>query len=84
VWRVNLTLAADATVQIELSHFDPATNDLDLQILNENFDIMQVSNSIDGFEIIEIDLLAGVTYTIGMTPVTTTGVVSYSLSVDIN
>jgi hypothetical protein len=80
----SFTLAADATVQIELSHFDPATNDLDLQILNENFDIMQVSNSIDGFEIIEIDLLAGVTYTIGMTPVTTTGVVSYSLSVDMN
>jgi hypothetical protein len=80
----SFTLAADATVQIELSHFDPATNDLDLQLLNENFDIMQVSNSVDSFEIIEIDLLAGVTYTIGMTPVTTTGVVSYSLSVDIN
>ena len=80
----SFTLAADATVQIELSHFDPATNDLDLQILNENFDIMQVSNSVDSFEIIEIDLLAGVTYTIGMTPITTTGVVSYNLSVDMN
>jgi hypothetical protein len=80
----SFTLAADATVQIELSHFDPATNDLDLQILNENFDIMQVSNSVDGFEIIEIDLLAGVTYTICMTPITITGVVAYNLSIDMN
>ena len=80
----SFTLDADATVQIELSHFDPANNDLDLQILNENLDIMQVSNSVDSFEFIEIDLLAGVNYTIGMTPVTVTGVITYNLSIDIN
>ena len=78
------TLAADATVQIELSHFDPAINDLDLTILNENFDIVAVSDSVDSFEIIEVDVLAGVTYTIGMTPITVDGVVSYNLSVDMN
>jgi len=70
--------------QIELSHFDPATNDLDLTILNENFDIIAVSDSVDSFEIIEVDLLAGVTYTIGMTPIAVTGVVSYNLSIDMN
>ncbi len=80
----SFTLAADAVVQVELSHFDPANNDLDLALLNENFDIIAVSNSVDGFEIVEADLLAGVTYTIGMTPISVTGVVAYNLSIDMN
>ena len=80
----SFTLAADATVQIELSHFGVPTNDLDLTILNENFDIIAVSDSVDSFEFIEVELVAGVTYTIGMTPVTVDGLVLYNLSVDMN
>jgi hypothetical protein len=80
----SFTLEADATIQVELSHFDPANNDLDLVLLNENFDIIAVSNSVDSFEIIEEPLLAGVVYTIGMTPITVTGVITYNVSIDLN
>jgi len=77
-------LAADATVQVELSHFDPLTNDLALEILDENLNQVVFSDSVDGFEKVEAQLLAGVTYYIGMLPVSAPGEVSYLISVDMN
>ena len=80
----SFVLATDATVQVELSHFDPLNNDLALEILDENLNQVAFSDSVDGFEKVEVQLLAGVTYTIGMRPVLAPGSTSYLLSVDVN
>jgi len=80
----SLVLATDATVQIELSHFDPLSTDLALEILDGNLDQVAFSDSADGFEKVEAQLLAGVTYTISMLPVSAQGTGSYILSVDMN
>ena len=80
----SFVLAADATVQAELSHFDLLASDLDLQILDENFVQVALSASADGFEIVEAQLLAGVTYYVGMLPSTAPGAAPYNLSIDVN
>ena len=80
----SFVLVTDATVQAELSHFDLQTSDLDLEVLDENFNQVALSDSIDGFEKVEAQLLAGVTYYIGMLPISTPGATSYNLSIDVN
>ena len=80
----SFVLAADATVQAELSHFDLQTSDLDLEILNEELVQIALSDSVDSFEKVEAELQAGIIYYIGMLPISTTGAVPYSLSVDVN
>ncbi len=77
-------LAADAAVQAELSHFDLQTSDLDLEILDENFNQVALSDSVDGFEIVEAQLQAGVTYYIGVLPISTPSAAAYNLSIDVN
>jgi hypothetical protein len=78
-----LDLASDATVQIELSHFDLTTSNLDLQLMNESLETIATSQSTDSFEKIEIDLSAG-RYYIGMLPIATPGDELYYVSVDLN
>jgi len=78
-----LVLDADAKVQIELSHFDLAVSDLDLELRNENNTRIAISESVDSFEMINIDLIAG-TYYIGMIPIETPGDEMYYVSVDLN
>ncbi len=80
----SFVLGADATVQIELSHFDLLADDLDLELLDENLNQVAFSSSIDNFEIVDAQLLAGVTYYIGVMPIATTGSGSYLLSIDAN
>ena len=79
-----IVVAADSTVQAELSHFDLATVNLDLHILDDNLDPMAVSDSLDAFEIVEAQLLAGVTYYIGVLPISAPGAAPYVLSIDVN
>ncbi len=80
----SIVLAADATVQVELSHFDLQTSDLDLEILDQDLVQIALSDSVDGFEKVEAQLQAGVTYYIGMLPISTPSPVSYNLSIDVN
>ena len=80
----SLVVAADATVQIELSHFDPQTNDLFLQLLDEDEKQIVRSDSADGFEKVEAQLEAGKTYYIVMRPRSVPGFASYNLSIDVN
>jgi hypothetical protein len=58
-----IVLATDATVQAELSHFDLLTSNFDLEILDENFNQVALSNSIDGFEKAAAQFQAGDTRT---------------------
>jgi len=80
----SFVLAADATVQAELSHFDLQTSDLDLEILNEDLVQIAVSESFDSFELVEAQLQAGATYYIGVLPFSISAQAPYSLSVDVN
>ncbi len=80
----SIILTADATVQAELSHFDLQTSDLDLEILDENLIQVALSDSVDGFEIVEAELQAGVTYYIGVLPISTPSATPYNLSIDVN
>jgi len=57
---------ADGVVQAELSHFDLQTCDLDLELLDANFNQIAFSNSVDSFEMVEAQVLAGQTYYIGI------------------
>ena len=80
----SFVLDADSTVQAELSHFDPQTINLDLEILDENLFRIAVSDSVDSFEKVEAQLQAGITYYIGMIPISIPASAPYILSVDVN
>ena len=80
----SFVLAADATVQAELSHFDLQASDLDLEMLDEHYIQIALSDSVDSFEKIEVQLQAGVTYYIGVLPISTPNPASYNLSIDVN
>ncbi len=80
----SLVLAGDASIQAELSHFDLQTYDLDLEILDGNLIQVALSDSANGFEKVEAQLQAGVTYYIGMLPFKTPSAASYNLSIDLN
>lgn len=80
----SFVLATDATIQAELSHFNLQTSNLDLEILDENFIRVALSDSADGFEKAEAQLQAGVTFYIGVLPTSTTGAASYNISIDVN
>ena len=79
-----MTIPADATIEIELSHFDTAAVNLDLQILDESLDEVASSASTDGFEAVEAPLAAGATYIIGVLPTDTPVPGTYILSIDVN
>ena len=79
-----VVLAADGTVQAELSHFDTTASDLDLEILDENFDQVVLSNSVDSFEFVGTQMQAGVTYYISVLAGATAGDETYNLSIDLN
>ncbi|NQV87838.1 MAG: hypothetical protein HQ492_12260 [Woeseiaceae bacterium] len=80
----SVVLAADATVRAELSHFDLLTNDLDLEILDENLVQLAFSNSSDGFETAEAQLQAGDTCYVGVMTSSEPSEASYILSIDVN
>jgi len=79
-----LILDADATVQAELSHFNFWGSNLDLDIMDENFNQIALANSVDSFEIAEAQLQAGVTYYIAVLATATAGDEYYKLSIDVN
>jgi hypothetical protein len=80
----SIVVAADATVQAELSHFDVTTSDLDLEILDDNLNQVALSDSVGDFEKVEAVLSAGVTYYIGALPIEAPSASSYILSIDVN
>lgn len=80
----SFVLDANATIQIELSHFDLLVDNLDLELLDENLDQVAFSGSSDEFEMVAEQLQAGIIYYIGVTAVATSGGGSYLLSIDAN
>jgi len=80
----SLVLDADATVQVELSHFSLRNSNLDIDIIDENFNQVALASSNDSWEILEAQLQAGVTYYIAVLATSTTGDSFYQLSVDVN
>ena len=80
----SFVLAADATVQAELSHFDLETSNLDLVLIDKSGNQYAISDNVDSFEKVDAQLQAGTTYYIGILPVSTPGGTSYNLSVDVN
>ena len=79
-----LTATNDAVVQMELSHFDTATTDLDLLLFDQSLNQIAVSSSIDSFEMLEAAVLAGQTYYVQVASRSLPGEVSYNLSIDQN
>jgi hypothetical protein len=77
-------LDADATIQIELSHFDLLMDDLDIELLDEDLNQIAFSGTADSFEMIEAQLQSGATYYIGVVPMAVAGDGSYLLSIDAN
>ncbi len=77
-------IATDATVQVELSHFDLLTENLDLEILDEDLNQVTLSNSNDGFEKAEAQFQAGDILYIGVLPISDAGAAAYILSIDVN
>jgi len=78
------TPAADAVVQVELSHFDTLATNMELLLFDENLDLVSISNNPDGFEIIEAQVEAGTRYYIKVETRSISSEVTYNLSVDIN
>ena len=62
-----ITAAADGTLQVELSHFDTATDSLYLEILDGDLNTVAMSDT-DGFELVDVPMTAGATYFIGVLP----------------
>ena len=80
-----LTPATDVTLRVELSHFDTSTDYLNLEVVDADENQLAVSDSVDGFEQIEIALTAGTTYYIGVVPVVESETpIEYLLSIDVN
>ena len=78
------TPAADAVVQAELSHFDTLATNMELILFDENLVVVAISNSPDGFEMIEAQVLAGARYYLKVETRSISSEVTYNLSVDIN
>jgi hypothetical protein len=76
---------ADGFVEAELSGFDPATSNLDLEVLSQNQSLIVRSNSTDSFEMAGFWVQAGRTYYIGVKAISTPGGDQpYSLAIDVN
>ena len=72
------------TVRAELAHFDPASNNFDLQFLDINDNVLALSNSTDSFESLEVSLLDGETLYIRVVPINVAVGATYTLNVDFN
>ena len=80
----SITAEADVSVQVELSHFDADVNNFDLEILDADQNTIAVSQSVDGFEIVEFQVNNGDTVFIGVKPNGVEINTGYYLSVDSN
>ena len=78
-----LSLAEDGLIEVELSHFDTATTDLDLILFDAELNEVAMSVTTDQFEIVDAALAAG-DYYVKVESVSIDGVQSYYLSIDFN
>lgn len=78
------TPVADGVVQVELSHFDTQSTDLDLLLQDENLDRIIASRNVESFELVEAPVLAGKDYYIRVKARSISAEDSYILSIDIN
>jgi len=78
------TATADASLQIELSHFDTANSNLDLELRNGNDRRIVQADTLDNFEIIDAPVSAGRMYFIKVEAESIAGPDTYNLSIDFN
>jgi hypothetical protein len=77
-------VAADSTIQVELSHFDLGVSNFDLELLDEDLNRVALSDSADGFEKVEAQFLAGDVFYIVVLPISGPDGASFILSIDAN
>lgn len=78
------TADQDAMLQVELAHFDSATTNLDLRILDENLQEIAASTSASDFEMVDVGVSGGTTYFVQVDATLIAGVETYDLVLDIN
>ena len=74
---------ARSRLEAELSHFDTATQDLDVYVLDSNLNGLAISETGDSFELLQVDLDPGMYFIIVEAFITTTPS-NYILSIDLN
>jgi len=80
-----ITPVENAAVQVQLSHYDTTTDPLSLEILDSNLNQVASSDNPVGFETINVEMVAGETYFIGVVlNASSTSPISYILSIDVN
>jgi len=77
------TIANRSRLEIELSHFDPAAEDLDIAVGDAALNLLAFSDSGDSFEMLEVDLDPG-TYYIEIEAFFTAAPATYIMSIDLN
>lgn len=78
-----ITINARSSLEVELSHFDTTTEDLDILVADTNLNLLALSDTSDSFEMLDVDLDPG-TYFIAVEAFVTTAPANYILSVDLN
>ena len=77
------TITARSRLEVELSHFDTATEDLDILVADSGLNLLAFSDSGDSFEMLEADLDPG-TYYIVVEAFFTDAPATYIMSMDLN
>ena len=77
------TIAARSRLELELSHFDPTNDDLDIEVYDSLFNSLALSETPDSLEMLEVDLDPG-TYYIEVEAFLTPAPANYVLSIDLN
>lgn len=80
----SFTAENDAILQVELSHFDTQSSNLDLMILDETLQEIGRSDSIDNYERVDVPVIAGSKYYVEVAATALTSEVSYHIAMDLN
>ena len=80
----SFTAPVDGTLQVELSHFDTGTTNLDLLLLDGNLQEIARADSPDSFDMLDAPVSAGLRYYVRVEAASLVGPDTYNLSLDIN
>lgn len=80
----SFTAPENATLQVELSHFDTGTTNLDVLLFDENLQEIARADSQNSFDMLDAPVSAGLRYYVRVEAASITGPDTYNLSLDIN